>query len=131
MIKAERSTLDPRATYVHLLGDGTGTPIAVGPDFWKTTIQTIRSGWLLTVGRSERDWPHWEMHPRGEELIFLLSGAVELVVEDDDGEHVVPLAAGQAYLMRRGVWHRAIVKAPGDMLFLTAGEGTQHRPHRP
>jgi hypothetical protein len=26
------------------------------------------------------------------------------------------------------VWHRAIIHEPGDMLFITRGEGTQHRP---
>jgi mannose-6-phosphate isomerase-like protein (cupin superfamily) len=128
MIKAELAAFDPRKTYLHLLGDGTGTPIEVGPDFWRTTIQTIKGGWLVTLGHAEKDWPHWEMHPRGEELIFLLSGAIELVVQDDDGEHVVPLAAGQLYLMRRGVWHRARVKEPASTLFVTAGDGTQHRP---
>ena len=83
---------------------------------------------MVTLGRSEKDWPHWEMHPQGEELIFLLSGAVELVVEDDDGEHVVAMAPGQLYLMRRGVWHRARVQTPSQMLFVTFGDGTQHRP---
>jgi hypothetical protein len=27
-----------------------------------------------------------------------------------------------------GVWHRARVKAAAQMLFVTAGDGTQHRP---
>jgi mannose-6-phosphate isomerase-like protein (cupin superfamily) len=128
MPKAERSAFDPRTTFLHLQGDGSGTPIAVGPDFWQTTIKTIRSGWLVTAGRAVADWEHWEMHPQGEELIMLLSGSIELVVEDDEGEHVVPMEPGQLYLMRRGVWHRARVKQPGDMLFATAGAGTQHRP---
>jgi hypothetical protein len=26
------------------------------------------------------------------------------------------------------VWHRAIVREPGDTLHVTRGEGTQHRP---
>jgi uncharacterized cupin superfamily protein len=128
MAKAEAAAFDPRKTYLHLKDDGAGVPLEVGPDFWKTTIATIRGGWLVTGGLSEKDWSHWEMHPRGEELIYLVSGSVELVVEDDDGEHVVPMAAGQLYLMRRGVWHRARVKAPSQMLFVTSGEGTQHRP---
>jgi hypothetical protein len=128
MIKAERSSLDPCATYVHLLGDGTGTPIEVGPDFWRTTIHSLTHGWLVTAGRSEADWPHWEMHPKGEELIVLLSGDVELILQDDEGEHVVALTPGRGYLMRRGVWHRAVVKVPSEMLFVTAGEGTEHRP---
>ena len=128
MVRAERTAFDPHETYLHLQGDGTGIALEVGPDFWQKTITTLQGGWLVTAGHATRDWPHWEMHPQGEELIYVMSGAIELVVEDDEGEHVVPLNPGQLYLMRRGVWHRARVKVPSQTLFVTFGEGTQHRP---
>jgi hypothetical protein len=59
-------------------------------------MRTIESGWLVTAGHPEAEWPHWEMHPKGEELIFLLSGSVELIVEDEGGEHVVPMRRGRS-----------------------------------
>jgi len=31
----------------------------------------------------------------------------------------------------QGVWHRAEVKKPGTLLFITPGAGTEHRPVSP
>jgi mannose-6-phosphate isomerase-like protein (cupin superfamily) len=45
-----------------------------------------------------------------------------------DGERLVALEAGMTCIVPRGVWHRAIVREPGDTLHITRGEGTQHRP---
>ncbi len=79
------------------------------------------------------DWPHWEMHPEGEEILVLLSGDMSIVLDPGEteaggGESTVTLEPGQACLVPRGVWHRGIVRAPSRLLAITAGEGTQHRP---
>ncbi len=128
MIRAERSTINPAETYLHLSDDGSGKPLEVGDDFWTKTIATLGAGWLVTGAHFEGAWEHWEMHPKGEELIFLVSGRVELIVEDEEGEHAIRMEPGQLYLVRRGVWHRAVATAAADTLFVTSGEGTQHRP---
>lgn len=44
------------------------------------------------------------------------------------GGRLVALEAGQTCIVPRGVWHRAVVRTPGDTLHITPGEGTQHRP---
>ena len=49
-------------------------------------------------------------------------------MEVGPGERRVALASGQACLVPRGVWHRVVVREPGRLLFVTYGEGTQHRP---
>ena len=36
---------------------------------------------------------------------------------------------GQAWLNLRGDWHRAILHKPSDLLFITHGPGTEHRPY--
>lgn len=59
---------------------------------------------------------------------MLLSGAMDLILEAPEGERAVALAAGQAGIVPRGVWHRAVVRAPGETLHVTRGGGTQHRP---
>lgn len=130
------SVFDTRAfdlatTYVHLADGGTGAAVEVGPTFWQDlmTGKTDYPGRLAMVGTFESDWPHWEMHPAGEELIYLLSGAVDVLL--DDGETTRTLALrpdAPCLLMPRGVWHRFTVVEPGAALFVTAGEGTQHRP---
>jgi mannose-6-phosphate isomerase-like protein (cupin superfamily) len=119
---------DPSRTYVQLLDDGGAVRIEVGPDFWQTTINEHADGRLAFTCRVERDSSTWERHPQGEELVYLLSGAVDFVLERPGGDEVVKLRAGSAYLVPRGVWHRQIVHTPGDILFVTVGKGTEHRP---
>ncbi len=40
------------------------------------------------------DHSHWEMHPAGEELIYLASGRIDLVLETDEGERTVEMRPG-------------------------------------
>ncbi len=119
---------DPSRTYLQLLDDGGAVPLEVGPDFWQTTVNKHSDGRLLFVHRFEADSRTWERHPHGEELVYLLSGAVDFVLERPGGVEVIELRAGSAYLVPRGLWHRQVVRAPGDVLFVTPGKGTEHRP---
>ena len=50
------------------------------------------------------------------------------ILEELHGERVVELRAGEACIVPQGVWHRLLVHESGDLLFLTPGEGTAHRP---
>ena len=70
----------------------------------------------------------WELHPAGDDLLYVLSGAIDVVLQEEGGERVVELRAGAACIVPRGTWHRQKVRTPGDMLFITPGEKTQHRP---
>ena len=36
--------------------------------------------------------------------------------------------SGQTLVIPTGIWHRGIVRLPGELLFITAGAGTEHRP---
>jgi quercetin dioxygenase-like cupin family protein len=74
------------------------------------------------------DFPHWERHPAGEELVVVMSGAIDFILEEPAGERTVRVSAGQAILVPTGVWHRGVVIEPGKALFVTEGEGTQHKP---
>ena len=38
------------------------------------------------------------------------------------------LEPGQTFIVPKGVWHRGIVKKPGQLMFITPGAGTEHRP---
>lgn len=77
-----------------------------------------------------QDWDTWEMYPAGEEFVCLLSGQVDLILEQDqDGaENRICLSTSGAYvLIPRGIWHTVKVDRPSSMLFITPGEGTQNR----
>lgn len=118
------------STYVHLGPAGEVTPMPAGPEFWATIGERreLEQGFLVTRARMTSDWPHWEMHPQGEELVTLLSGRVTLVLDDGRRESRVELAPGQTWINQRGTWHRALVHEPSELLFMTAGWGTEHRP---
>ena len=59
---------------------------------------------------------------------YTFSGRMACILEESHGERVVELRAGEACIVPQGVWHRLLVREPGDLLFLTPAEGTMHRP---
>ena len=75
------------------------------------------------------DSPHGgEMHPDADELLYLLSGHMEVRLELPDGERVVDVKGGQALVVPRRVWHRIRMNEPGQLLHITPGPGGEHRP---
>ncbi len=123
-------TFDPKNIYIHLTDGAEVRPVEVTPDFWeKIESRTdLQAGRLLTVFHQSGNWTTWEMHPAGEEVIFLLSGATDLIMDTPNGEEVVSLQAGRAIIIPQGYWHTARVLVPGDMLVITRGGGTLNRP---
>jgi mannose-6-phosphate isomerase-like protein (cupin superfamily) len=126
----ENPTFDLEATYVALAPSGKAETIEVTPDFWATIAEreALEEGRLAAVFACDADWRHWERHPHGEELLLLLSGRVTLIHEIDGEERSVTLEPERAWLVPRGVWHRAVVHTPGKLLAVTYGRGTEHRP---
>jgi uncharacterized cupin superfamily protein len=88
-------------------------------------------GRLVAVHSFDADWATWEVHPNGEELVYVISGKLTLI-QDIDGEHrSVQLEAGDTAINPRGVWHTAKVIEPATALFITAGEGTLNEVREP
>jgi len=86
-------------------------------------------GRLVSQYTFAESWDSWEMHPAGDEVVICISGAMVLVQEYPDGRVIeVPLAAGEYAINPPGVWHTADVAGSAAAIFITAGEGTQHRP---
>ena len=70
-------------------------------------------------------WPTWEIHPHGDEFVYLLSGDTDFVLHTDTGEEVVRINEPGSYVMvPKNTWHTARPHAPTTMLFVTPGEGT-------
>jgi mannose-6-phosphate isomerase-like protein (cupin superfamily) len=128
MTASQPFTLD--RTYVYLSDDVAAVPIDVGADFWATLgdRKELQGGRLVVVTHEARDWSSWEMHPAGDEVVCLLSGAVDLILQEKASDRVVALRGRQAVIVPQGTWHRAVVREAGDMLFITRGTGTQHKP---
>lgn len=74
------------------------------------------------------DWPGWEVHPAGDELVILLSGCARLLLRNTDGDDEVLLQSpGQFVAVPAGTWHTARIAEPTRLLFITPGEGTENR----
>jgi mannose-6-phosphate isomerase-like protein (cupin superfamily) len=120
------------STYLRLRPDATVEPLPVDETFWPRLMQgelgTFHREYLVTTFGYDRDWPTWEMHPNGDEVVVLLDGHATFVLEIDGRERLVALGKSGAYVVvPRGTWHTARTASPCRMLFITAGEGTQIR----
>jgi mannose-6-phosphate isomerase-like protein (cupin superfamily) len=124
---------DPLETYVQLSDGPDATLHAVGPDFWQTigTRDELRGGRLMSAYRFTEDGTSWERHPAGDELVVQLTGAMDLILDETNGERTVSLKGRAAVIVPRGVWHTARVFEPSEAIFITRGDGTEHRPLRP
>jgi mannose-6-phosphate isomerase-like protein (cupin superfamily) len=86
-------------------------------------------GRLVSQYTFTESWTAWEIHPAGAEVVICVAGAMVLVQEHPDGRHEsVTLTAGQYAINPPGVWHTADVAESATAIFITAGEGTEHRP---
>jgi len=121
---------DLLTTYIQLDDGPAARRIDVDPEFWMKIAERphLGSGRLVGVFPYERDWESWEMHPAGDEVVYLLSGVVDMVLGESSGERIVSLRAGTACVVPAGVWHSANVRVAGQALHITGGAGTQHRP---
>jgi mannose-6-phosphate isomerase-like protein (cupin superfamily) len=133
-------TIDLLNNYLLLDTDGAAVLLPGGGEFWSqlmsgnATDPGIRrlmasaNGRLLSALPMRADWTNWEMHPAGDELLFMLEGKATFILELADGMKEVALSAGRLLVIPKGVWHTAKVSEPARLLAITAGLGTQHRP---
>jgi mannose-6-phosphate isomerase-like protein (cupin superfamily) len=124
-------TLDLEQTYLLLSPDGSATPVPGGDAFWsqpEAMLDRLTPDWLVSELSYSADWANWEMHPAGDEFVYLLSGEATLLLQHAGGVQAVPLAGRAAIRVPRGVWHTADVSQPTRLLHITRGAGTQHRP---
>lgn len=86
-------------------------------------------GRLVSQYEFTEGWDSWEMHPLGSEVVICTAGQMVLRQEFPDGRiDTTTLAAGDYAINPPGVWHIADVAERASAIFITAGEGTQHRP---
>ena len=84
----------------------------------------------MTVGfvSMETSAPHGgEVHPDGDELLFIISGRVRVIGESDP-DHPLEMGPGDACIVPRGEWHRVEVLEPVELVHMTPGPTGDHRP---
>ena len=122
------AALDLEQTYLSLDGQGqVRTHPAEG--FWESVGRNpALLGTIVTAFANTEDWPHWEMHPAGEEVLVLVEGRMTLILDEPGGERRVEMTSGSTCIVPRGTWHRALATEAGRLVAITYGAGTQHRP---
>ncbi len=87
-------------------------------------------GRLVSMYTFDADWDVWEMHPKGTEVVLCVEGSMTLHQEHPDGTvNAVTIGKGEYAINPPGVWHTADISgASAAAVFITAGEGTEHRP---
>ena len=86
-------------------------------------------GRLVSQYAFTESWTAWEMHPAGDEVVICVSGGLVLVQEHPDGRVTrTSLGPGEYAINPPGIWHTADISEAATAIFITAGEGTAHRP---
>jgi quercetin dioxygenase-like cupin family protein len=67
----------------------------------------------------------WERHPGGNEMLYIVDGAVEVVTLTDAGPVTSFADKGSIFICPRGLWHRQIPRPFVSELSLTPGAGTE------
>src|ERR1700727_2625065 len=100
-------TTDLLNNYLLLDTDGTAVLLPGGGDFWNqlmsgaATDPGIRrlmgseKGRLLAALPMSADWTNWEMHPAGDEILFMLEGKATFILDLADGLKEIVLGAGR------------------------------------
>ena len=98
------------------------------PDFYEqlgTRYGDFKGHELIALHEFQEDWPSWEVHPNGDEIVVLLSGAATFLLKLNDSKREIGLSEpGDSVIVPRGVWHTARIAKPTSVLFITPGEGT-------
>jgi len=87
-------------------------------------IDAMTIGFVSVTG----DAPHnGEVHPDGDEILYVISAKLRVVGESDP-DAPVDLGQGEACIVRRGEWHRVTMLEPAQLLHITPGPSGDHRP---
>lgn len=127
-----------KSLFTHPLHLGLGAKALPQPEFtgmeWyedyaARTAHDGAEGRLVGLHRFNGSWDSWEMHPAGDEVVVCLEGRMTLQQEHSDGStDTITLGPGEYAINPPDTWHTADIDGEALGLFITAGEGTQHRP---
>jgi mannose-6-phosphate isomerase-like protein (cupin superfamily) len=124
------TAFDLEKTYLFIDGRGGLVAQDIGPEFWANIgSNPDAGGTMISASEGEGDWPRWEMHPSGAEVLVILDGAPRVWLEHPDGcLERIAAQAGSTVVVPRGAWHRCECDHAYKILYVTYGSGTTHRP---
>ncbi len=84
-------------------------------------------GRLFMLEATPNDWPGWECHTQGDEIVIVLEGAGTFIQELDGEEYRIPFGPGSVIVNPSGVWHTADVEESMRAIYVTPCPGTEQR----
>lgn len=85
------------------------------------------NGVTFGVATMSENSPHaGEMHPDGDEILYLISGRIRVVFLDSD-EDDIDIRPGQGLLVPQGMWHRVDIIEPSQIVYMTPGPNNEYR----
>ncbi|MEM7704400.1 MAG: cupin domain-containing protein [Pseudomonadota bacterium] len=85
-------------------------------------------GLTIGIARMSENSPHaGEMHPDGDETLYLISGRVRVVLLDTD-QPPIEMTPGNGLIVPKGTWHRVDILEPSEIMYATPGPNNQYRP---
>jgi len=85
-------------------------------------------GVTFGVAAMSENSPHGgEMHPDGDEVLYLIAGRARVVFLDTDDDDI-EMQPGDGLVVPKGVWHRVDILEPCQIVYLTPGPNNQFRP---
>ena len=85
-------------------------------------------GMTFGVASMLENSPHGgEMHPDGDEVLYLISGRVNVVFLDSPQEDI-GMKPGEGLIVPKGIWHRVDILEPCQIVYLTPGPNNEFRP---
>ena len=85
-------------------------------------------GATFGVATMTKNSPHGgEMHPNGDEILYLISGKARVVFLDS-AEDDIEMRPGDGLVVPKGAWHRVDILEPCRIVYVTPGPNNQFRP---
>jgi len=85
-------------------------------------------GATFGVATMSENSPHaGEMHPDGDEILYLISGRVRVVFLDSSMDDI-DVMPGDGLVVPKGMWHRVDIIEPCQIVYLTPGPNNEYRP---
>jgi mannose-6-phosphate isomerase-like protein (cupin superfamily) len=85
-------------------------------------------GVTIGIASMSANSPHnGEMHPDGDETLYLISGRAKVVFLDCD-EDDIEMGPGDGLVVPKGMWHRVDILEPCRIVYITPGPNNEYRP---
>jgi quercetin dioxygenase-like cupin family protein len=117
--------------------DPTRFSVAISRDLRMSLIEhqpgppALCDGLMVAFADMTRTPPHGgELHPDGDELIYVVSGKVRVTGESTPGDYC-DLGPGDVCIVAKGEWHLVQVLEPTRLIGITPGPQGDHRPIGP